>query len=143
MKLSEEELRKLALIAIEELGEKASPDSVKKIVSNIIDKAEAKETQFTFSDEKNSGRMIITAFGLNKPGIVAAVTKALGEASCDIQDITQKLMNEFFTMIMIVDLSSSPKDFKAVQDIMSEVANNLKIKIYCQHEDIFRNMHRI
>lgn len=143
MKLSEEELRKLALIAIEELGEKASPDSVKKIVSNIIDKAETKETQFTFSDEKNSGRMIITAFGLNKPGIVAAVTKALGEASCDIQDITQKLMNEFFTMIMIVDLSSSPKDFKAVQDIMSEVANNLKIKIYCQHEDIFRNMHRI
>lgn len=143
MKLSEEELRKLALIAIEELGEKASPDSVKRIVSNIIDKAEAKETQFTFSDEKNSGRMIITAFGLNKPGIVAAVTKALGEASCDIQDITQKLMNEFFTMIMIVDLSSSPKDFKAVQDIMSEVANNLKIKIYCQHEDIFRNMHRI
>jgi ACT domain-containing protein len=143
LKLSEEELRKLALIAIEELGEKASPDSVKKIVSNIIDKAEAKETQFTFSDEKNSGRMIITAFGLNKPGIVAAVTKALGEASCDIQDITQKLMNEFFTMIMIVDLSSSPKDFKAVQDIMSEVANNLKIKIYCQHEDIFRNMHRI
>ena len=143
MKLSEEELRKLALIAIEELGEKASPDSVKKIVSNIIDKAEAKENQFTFSDEKNSGRMIITAFGLNKPGIVAAVTKALGEASCDIQDITQKLMNEFFTMIMIVDLSSSPKDFKAVQDIMSEVANNLKIKIYCQHEDIFRNMHRI
>jgi len=143
LKLSEEELRKLALIAIEELGEKASPDSVKKIVSNIIDKAETKETQFTFSDEKNSGRMIITAFGLNKPGIVAAVTKALGEASCDIQDITQKLMNEFFTMIMIVDLSSSPKDFKAVQDIMSEVANNLKIKIYCQHEDIFRNMHRI
>ncbi len=143
MKLSEDELRKLALIAISELGEKASPDSVKKIVGNIIEKVETKDSQISLSEEKNSGRMIITAFGLNKPGIVAAVTKALGEASCDIQDITQKLMNEFFTMIMIVDLSTSLKDFKSVQDMMTEVANNLRIKIYCQHEDIFRNMHRI
>jgi ACT domain-containing protein len=143
LKLSEDELRKLALIAIEELGDKASPDSVKKIVSNIVEKVESKDSQITISEEKSTGRMIITAFGLNKPGIVAAITKALGEASCDIQDITQKLMNEYFTMIMIVDISSSPKDFKTVQDIMTDVANNLRIKIYCQHEDIFRNMHRI
>ncbi|HPN37836.1 MAG TPA: ACT domain-containing protein [Melioribacteraceae bacterium] len=143
MKLSEDELRKLTLIAIEELGNKATPDSVKKIVSNIVEKNEIKNTNITFGEEKSTGRMIITAFGLNKPGIVAAVTKALGEASCDIQDITQKLMNEYFTMIMIVDLSTSPQDFKSVQDIMSEVANSLRIKIYCQHEDIFRNMHRI
>jgi len=143
LKLSEDELRKLTLIAIEELGNKATPDSVKKIVSNIVEKNEIKNTNITFGEEKSTGRMIITAFGLNKPGIVAAVTKALGEASCDIQDITQKLMNEYFTMIMIVDLSTSPQDFKSVQDIMSEVANSLRIKIYCQHEDIFRNMHRI
>lgn len=143
MKLSEEELRKLAIVAIEELGDKASPDSVKKVVSSIVDNMETKvKTEPTLND-KTSGRIIITAFGLNKPGIVAAITKALGEQNCDIQDITQKLMDEFFTMIMIVDISSSPNDFKGVQDVLSNIAESLKIKIYCQHEDIFRSMHRI
>lgn len=143
MKLSEEELRKLAVVAIEELGDKASPDSVKKVVSSIVDNMERNvKTERTLND-KTSGRIIITAFGLNKPGIVAAITKTLGEQNCDIQDITQKLMDEFFTMIMIVDISSSPNDFKGVQDVLTNVAENLKIKIYCQHEDIFRSMHRI
>ncbi len=143
MRLSEDELRKLALIAIDELGEKASPDAVKKVVSNIITKTENNERYDLPVAEKNNGRMIVTAFGLNKPGIVAAVTKALGENNCDIQDITQKLMNEFFTMIMVVDTSTSQSDFKEIQDVLAGVAENLKIKIYSQHEDIFRNMHRI
>ncbi|MFH0734588.1 MAG: ACT domain-containing protein [bacterium] len=143
MRLSEDELRKLALIAIDELGEKASPDTVKKIVSNIISNTENNERIEVPVKEKANGRMIVTAFGLNKPGIVAAVTKALGENDCDIQDITQKLMNEFFTMIMIIDITTSPKDFKEIQDILAAVAEDLKIKIYSQHEDIFRNMHRI
>lgn len=143
MKLTEEELRKLALIAIEELGENANPDSVKRVVTNIINKIDVKEPELKIADDKSSGRIIITAFGLNKPGIVASITKALGDAMCDIQDISQKLMDEFFTMIMVVDISNSPKDFKDIQDLLTDVANTLKIKIYCQHEDIFRNMHRI
>ena len=143
MRLSEDELRKLALIAIDELGDKASPDAVKKIVSNIISSTENNERIDLPIKEKANGRMIVTAFGLNKPGIVAAVTKALGENDCDIQDITQKLMNEFFTMIMIIDTTTSSKDFKEIQDILAGVAEDLKIKIYSQHEDIFRNMHRI
>ncbi len=143
MKLTEDELRKLALIAIEELGENANPDSVKRVVTNIINKIDSKEPELKIADDKSTGRIIITAFGLNKPGIVASITKALGDAMCDIQDISQKLMNEFFTMIMVVDISNSPKDFKDIQDLLTDVANSLKIKIYCQHEDIFRNMHRI
>jgi len=143
LKLTEDELRKLALIAIEELGEKATPDAVKKVVGSIVDKVDINESISYSTIEKNSGRIIITAFGMNKPGIVAAVTKALGETKCDIQDITQKLMNEFFTMIMIVDITNSDLDFKGIQDILNNVAQTLTIKIYCQHEDIFRNMYRI
>ncbi|NMB80397.1 MAG: ACT domain-containing protein [Ignavibacteria bacterium] len=91
----------------------------------------------------SSGRVILTSFGLNKPGIVAGVTKALGDSNCDIQDLTQKLMGDFFTMIMVIDISSSQKDLKQIQEEMSKVADDLKIKIYLQHEDVFRYMHRI
>ena len=91
----------------------------------------------------SSGRVILTSFGLNKPGIVAGVTKALGDANCDILDLTQKLMGDFFTMIMIIDISASQKDLKQIQEEISKIADDLKIKIYLQHEDVFRYMHRI
>jgi ACT domain-containing protein len=52
-------------------------------------------------------------------------------------------MEEFFTMIMIVDITNSPKDFKELQEEMKRIADNLKIKIYLQHEDVFRMMHRL
>ena len=63
----------------------------------------------------------MTAFGLNKTGIVASITKSLGDSECDIHDLSQKLMDDFFTMIMVVDISNSPKDLKGIQDDMSEI----------------------
>lgn len=141
MKLNEEEVRKITFEAITELGQKVSPELLKETVRKKIESLSG-EIPFDKS-EIASGRVILTAFGLNKPGIVAGVTKALGESNCDIQDLTQKLMGDFFTMIMIVDITSSAKDLKEIQEQMAEVAKELKIKIYLQHEDVFRYMHRI
>jgi ACT domain-containing protein len=52
-------------------------------------------------------------------------------------------MGDFFTMIMIIDITDSNKDLKEVQDSLNIIAQELKIKIYLQHEDVFRYMHRI
>lgn len=142
MKLTEEQIRKLTLEAINELGEDATPQKVKAIVTKAIEKFPADDSR-PASNELTEGRIIITSFGLNEPGIVAAITKSLSEAKCDIQDISQKLMEEFFTMIMIVDITNSPKDFKELQQELKEVAEKLNIKIYLQHEDVFRMMHRL
>lgn len=142
MKLKEEELRKITLDTIQELGTGATPDKVKEEVRRKIESSGGGDFIFKKGDV-SSGRVILTSFGLNKPGIVAGVTKALGDSNCDIQDLTQKLMGDFFTMIMIIDISSSQKDLKQIQEEMSKVADELKIKIYLQHEDVFRYMHRI
>lgn len=142
MKLTEEQIRKLTIEAINELGEDATPQKVKAIVTKAIEKFPADDST-PASNELAEGRVIITSFGLNEPGIVAAITKSLSEAKCDIQDISQKLMEEFFTMIMIVDITNSPKDFKELQQELKEVAEKLNIKIYLQHEDVFRMMHRL
>jgi len=142
VKLKEEEIRKITLDAIQELGPNATPEKVKEYVKKKIEESGAGEF-ISNKGDVSSGRVILTSFGLNKPGIVAGVTKALGDSNCDIQDLTQKLMGDFFTMIMIIDISGSQKDLKQIQEEMSKVAEELKIKIYLQHEDVFRYMHRI
>jgi len=141
VKLSEEEVRKITFEAIGELGDKATPEAVKELVRKRIESMGA-----DYKFEKNdisSGRVILTSFGLNHPGIIAGVTKALGDANCDIQDLSQKILGDFFTMIMVVDISASQKDLKEIQEEMNKIAELLKIKIYLQHEDVFRYMHRI
>ncbi len=142
MNFSEEEIRKITFDAISELGDKATPETVKEAVRKKVESIPGGEAKFSKSFA-SSGRVILTSFGLNHPGIVAGVTKALGDSNCDIQDLTQKLMGDFFTMIMVIDITESPKDLKEVQEEMNKVADELKIKVYLQHEDVFKFMHRI
>lgn len=142
MRLTEDEIRKITLNAISELGDQATPALVKDVVSKAVASFKPGEENYT-NTSSDSGRVILTAFGINKPGIIAAVTTELGNSDCDIHDLSQKLMGDFFTMILIVDISNSPKDLKTIQDEMNTIAEKLKIKVYLQHEDIFRSMHRI
>lgn len=143
MRMSEEELRRLTLAAINELGEKASPELVKKVINKTISNYEESNAIPKISGDLTSGRIILTSFGLNKSGVVASITTALSKSNCDVRDLSQKLMDEFFTIIMIVDISNSPKDFRDIQEEMSKIAEEMNIKIFLQHEDIFRSMHRI
>lgn len=141
MPLNENEIRKLTMQIIGELGSSASPDLVKKLVH---EKIEAKEINYQLSQiEKSTGKVILTSFGMNHPGIIAAVTKVLSDANCDVSDLSQKLMSEFYTMIIILDISNSPKNLSELQADLNKVADELKIKIYLQHEDLFKYMHRV
>ena len=142
MKISEDEIRKITFETINELGSNTSPVEVKEAVRKKIELMAGENVKFSEAGT-TSGRVILTSFGLNKPGVVAAVTKALSEYNCDIQDLSQKIMGDFFTMIMIIDITASNKDLKEVQDSLNIIAQELKIKIYLQHEDVFRYMHRI
>lgn len=140
MKLSENEIRKITYETIEELGTNVSQEVIKEAVRKKIESMD----NFTFAkNNESSGRVILTSFGLNKPGIVAAITTALGNFNCDIQDLSQRIIGDFFTIIMIIDISTSQKDLKEIQEEMRKTAEELNIKIYLQHEDVFRFMHRI
>ena len=140
MTLSEEKIRELTLKAIHELGDKATPALVKDYIEKEI------ASSGSYSNNISSGtsnRVILTSFGVNTTGIVSAITKVLSDSKCDLLDISQKIMQEFFTLIMIIDISNMDKDLKELQDVMNNLASLLKIKIYLQHEDVFRFMHRI
>lgn len=139
MNLSEDQIRQIALAAMNELGEKATPELIKEVINQSISNGEIISSNQSSSSEK----VILTSFGLNQPGIIAGVTKALSDANCDITDLTQKLMGDFYTMIIILDMSNSSKNLSDLQNDLNVIAEKLKIKVYLQHEDLFRQMHRV
>ncbi|MCB0743334.1 MAG: ACT domain-containing protein [Ignavibacteriales bacterium] len=141
MALNESEIRKITLQAINQLGEKATPELVKEVVEKTLNEVDISAT--STDENKTTGRVILTSFGLNHPGIIAGVTKILSEANCDITDLSQKLMGDFYTMIIILDISNSPKNISDLQNDLNKIAEETKIKIYLQHEDLFRYMHRV
>lgn len=141
MKISEERIREITIEVVNRLGDKATPDAVKKEVESIL--SSSIDNFKVVDNDNSSGRIILTSFGINHPGVVSSISSALSKTNCDIQDITQKILQEFFTMIMIVDITNSPKDLKGIQEEMNKIASDLNIKIYLQHEDVFRFMHRL
>ena len=88
-------------------------------------------------------RVIVTVIGQDRVGIIAAVAKSLADNQINILDISQTILQEFFTMIMIVDISRSMLGIRELQDVLTLLGVDLGMQINAQHEDIFRFMHRI
>ncbi len=84
---------------------------------------------------------MITVTGVDHPGIVAAVTTELAKLNVNIEDISQTILQDFFTMIMLVDVRGVKRS--EVQKALDRVADKQKVKIIMQHEDLFKYMHRV
>jgi ACT domain-containing protein len=88
-------------------------------------------------------RVIVTVVGKDKVGIIAGVTTALAKAGVNILDISQTIMQEFFTMIMICDMAKANMDLSQLKQVMEEEGKKIGVKITVQHEEVFEFMHRI
>ncbi len=88
-------------------------------------------------------RAIITVVGKDTVGIIAKVCTYLADSNINILDISQTIVQEFFNMMMIVDLSKSEKSFDRIADEIAAVGQNTGVQIKCQLEGIFDKMHRI
>lgn len=88
-------------------------------------------------------RAILTVLGQDRVGIVAGVSRVLAENSVNIEDISQTIMQEFFTMVMLVTIDEDKVSFAELQDKLNAIGDELGVKITVQKEDIFRFMHRI
>ncbi len=88
-------------------------------------------------------KAIITVIGKDKSGIIAKVSTKLAENDINIEDISQTIMQGFFTMVMLVDISSSKLEFTKLVEDMKLMGVEIGVDIYVQHEDIFNTMHKI
>jgi ACT domain-containing protein len=91
-----------------------------------------------------TGRAIVTIIGLDRVGIIAAIANALAEANVNILDISQSVLrDEFFTMIMMVDLAKSRVPFEDLARTLRDKGRELAVQVEVQREDIFKAMQRI
>jgi ACT domain-containing protein len=91
-----------------------------------------------------AGRAIVTIVGLDRVGIIAGIANTLAEAGVNILDISQSVMREeFFTMIMMVDLATSKLGFEEISARLKAKGEALSVLVEIQREDIFKAMHRI
>lgn len=88
-------------------------------------------------------KSIITVLGSDKIGIIAGVSAILSEANVNILDISQTILQDTFTMIMLVDLSNSSKTFSELKELLALKGKELELSIKIQREDIFNSMHNI
>ena len=88
-------------------------------------------------------RAIITVIGKDRKGIIAGVSTELADAGINILDISQTIMQEYFVMIMLVDLGSATDDFDIIQEKLDRKGNELGVQVKMQREEIFQAMHQI
>ncbi len=85
-------------------------------------------------------KAVITVIGQDKIGIIYNVTSVLAEYDVNVLDINQTIMQEVFTMIMVVDTSKTPVSFEELQKKLEEKGNEMGVSIRIQHEGIFTAM---
>lgn len=88
-------------------------------------------------------KIIITVLGHDRVGIIAAISACLAEKRINILDINQTILQGFFTMVMVCDISASTIEIADLREILNQKGQELELQITVQHEDIFRYMHRI
>ena len=88
-------------------------------------------------------RAIITVVGVDKVGIIARVCVLLAENNVNIRSISQTIVDEYFNMMMIVDISKSEKKAGELADLLSQLGEDMDLRIRLQKAEIFQQMHRI
>ena len=88
-------------------------------------------------------KAIVSVFARDAKGITAYVTGLLAAREINILDISQTLMQEYFTMIMLVDLTDCPMSFDALSRHLQEKGAERGLSVHIQRQDIFDAMHRI
>jgi len=87
-------------------------------------------------------RAVVTVVGKDKVGIISKVTTILAENHMNILDISQTILQDFFTMMMIIDITGND-NLSQLREQLSFVGEELGLEINIQLEEIFQAMHRI
>lgn len=88
-------------------------------------------------------KAIITVVGKDAVGILARTCTYLAENGINILDISQTVVQEYFSMMMIVDMAACEKPFETVGAELTRLGLDMGMKIRCQKAEIFEKMHRI
>ncbi len=129
------------------LGAAADKELVENLVMDVYrivqNSGQGEQRQAEAELPKRDDHVVISAFGVSRPGIVAAITSALAEAQYDIVDMNQTVVEGKFAMVLIADARYATTDLSTLKLRLKEVGDRVGVRIYAQREDIFHSMHRV
>jgi len=88
-------------------------------------------------------KAIVTVIGKDTKGIIAKVSNFLYERDINIEDISQTIMQDYFSMVMMVNIKDIKTPFSTISKEISELGKEIGLEIRIQSEEIFNAMHRI
>jgi ACT domain-containing protein len=138
----------------------ATPDVLEAVVAEVLAQAEPAELRATGLVEvgpdidycqmcleqeraRTRTRAVLTTTGRNTKGIVARITGKIAELGGDILDISQTLVGDYFTMIIVVDTSSLGVPFASFKDALEGEVKAMGLSCMMMHEDVVSSLHRI
>lgn len=86
-------------------------------------------------------KAVVTVIGKDMVGILAKVSTTCAEANANVVEVTQSVLQEYFAMVMLIDISKMNCELDTLRDNLQK--NVLGMTIHVMHEDIFNSMHRI
>ena len=131
-------------VSVDTIITRAARELIKKksIELQLIEESRSQREEKQKSDQE-AERGIVTVVGHDRVGIIARVAGILAESNVNILDISQTVLQGFFAMIMIVDLSCSRNNLSELRQKLDDSGEEMGLKITLQHEDVFRYMHRV
>lgn len=88
-----------------------------------------------------TSKAVVTVIGKDMVGILAKVSTACANANANVIEVTQSVLEDFFCMVMIIDITQASMQIDALQkSIEAEVPG---MQVHVMHENIFNSMHRI
>lgn len=87
--------------------------------------------------------VVVTVVGVDRTGIIAAVSQIMAENKVNILTINQVILDDIFNMAMIVDMTDAAIDLDTLQNLLKEKGDALGVEIRAQNRKIFDAMHRV
>ena len=87
-------------------------------------------------------KAVLTVIGKDKVGIIAGVSQLLAELDINILDVSQTIMEEYFTMMMLLSMEANA-DFETISEQLHTKGETLGVKISIQNQEIFDTMHKL
>ncbi len=88
-----------------------------------------------------TSKAVVTVIGKDMVGILAKVSTACANANANVVEVTQSVLDSFFCMVMIIDITEATKSIDELQRSISEQVPAMQVHV--MHENIFNSMHRI
>ncbi len=139
------------------LGASADERAVENLVLDVYraiePKLAARQANSTTSNVNTNGsasrandsaeRLIVSVFGVDRPGIIFTVSQILAEAGCSIIDINQTVVQGKFAMVLVANMTDARESAATLKERFRNEGDRLGVRIYAQREDIFNAMHRV